>query len=260
MKTTVIFILAIFFIITFQSSYGQSAKQDSSKYELIWHDEFDGSAVNPLLWNFETGNLGTNNEKQSYREANATIRNGCLVITAKKERKDGQAYTSARLNTLGKFAIPKGRIEAYIKCPLGKGLWPGFWMLGNDIEDVNWPKCGEIDIMEHVNTDSLVYGTVHWDNNGHAMYGVKAVTTPGEFHLYAVEWDDNEIRWYVDKTKIGAVNIAGNINNTGAFHKPFYLLLNMAVGGDFPGKNTPVDQTRIPAEMLVDYVRVYQVY
>ncbi|SDE58911.1 Glycosyl hydrolases family 16 [Mucilaginibacter pineti] len=249
-------------ILTFKinKSNAQAAVQDSSNtYSLIWHDEFDGDGVNPLLWNFETGNLGTNHEKQFYKAENATVKDGFLVITAKKESVQGQPYISARLNTKGKFAIPNGRIEAYLKCPMGKGLWPAFWMLGNNIDEVGWPKCGEIDIMEHVNADSIVYGTIHWDKNGHEMYGIKAATTPGDFHLYAVEWDKNEIRWYVDKIKIGVFSIKNGINNTGVFRQPFYILLNFAVGGDFPGRNTPIDESLIPAKMEIDYVRVYEI-
>lgn len=238
----------------------QSVPGDSSKtYTLIWHDEFEGTSVNPLLWNFETGNLGVNNEKQFYQPENTTVKDGFLIITAKKESAQGQPYTSSRINTKGKFGIPRGRIEASLKCPMGKGLWPAFWMLGNNIEEVGWPLCGEIDIMEHVNADSIVYGTIHWDNKGHKMYGIKTATTPGEFHLYAVEWDNDEIRWYVDKNKIGTANIKNGIDNTAAFHKPFYILFNFAVGGDFPGKNTPIDQSQIPAKMEIDYVRVYEI-
>ncbi|GAA4314082.1 hypothetical protein GCM10023149_10110 [Mucilaginibacter gynuensis] len=247
-------------IVDASSSQAQGSLSDSSKtYALIWHDEFDGETINPLLWNFEIGNLGTNHEKQAYKAENATVKGGFLTITAKKESAYGQPYTSSRINTKGKFAIPGGRIEAYIKCPMGKGLWPAFWMLGYDIEEVGWPKCGEIDIMEHVNADTIVYGTIHWDKNGHAMYGIKAPTTPGEFHLYAVEWDKDEISWYVDKTRIGSSNIKNGINNTGVFRHPFYILFNFAVGGDFPGTTTSVDESLLPAKMEVDYVRVYEI-
>jgi beta-glucanase (GH16 family) len=253
-------IIIIILHINISKSNAQVASTDSSKtYRLIWHDEFDGETINPLLWNFETGNLGTNNEKQAYKSENASVKDGHLVITAKKQSAYGQAYTSSRLNTKGKFAIPGGRIEAYIKCPMGNGLWPAFWMLGYDIEEVGWPKCGEIDIMEHVNADTIVYGTIHWDKNGHAMYGIKAPTTPGDFHLYAVDWDKDEITWYIDKLKIGTSSIKNGINNTAVFRHPFYILLNFAVGGDFPGKTTPIDESLLPAKMEVDYVRVYEI-
>jgi len=206
----------------------------------------------------ETGNLGVNNEKEYYQANNATIESGNLVITAKKENVGGMLYTSARMNTNGKFSTTYGRVEARIKMPLGKGFWPAFWMLGSNINTVSWPRCGEIDIMEHVNDDNLVYGTMHWQAGAsHTQYGDKTITnTPGDYHIYAVEWDTDEIRWYIDDTLFVTGNIKDNVNETNAFHLPFFIILNFAVGGDFP--NQPVDESLLPAKMYVDYVRVYQ--
>lgn len=232
---------------------GQITTASGTTYTQVWADEFTGTTVNSSNWTFDPG-AGQNGELEYYQAANATVTNGNLVITAKKESVGGMAYTSARMNTLNKVSSLYGRIEARIKMPLGKGLWPAFWMLGTDFPTVGWPNCGEIDIMEHVNDDNLIYGTIHWDNG--ANYGLTTTTTPADYHVYAVEWDTNSIRWYVDSTLYVTANIANNINNTGAFHKPFYIILNMAVGGQFPG-NT-IDQTKLPAQMLVDYVRVYK--
>jgi beta-glucanase (GH16 family) len=225
-------------------------------YTLVWSDEFNGSTVDTTKWTFETGNPGVNGEKEYYRAANATVANGNLVIAAKQESVGGFPYTSARMNTLNKVTAEYGRIEARIKLPLGAGLWPAFWMLGNNITSVSWPQCGEIDIMEHINADSLIYGTMHWNNNGHVQYGLNTTTTAGDYHIYAIEWDANSIRWYVDSTLYCTGNIAANINNTGAFHLPFFIVLNLAVAGDFPGKT--VDLSKLPANMYVDYVRVYK--
>jgi beta-glucanase (GH16 family) len=226
-------------------------------YKLIWADEFNGSSVDATKWNIDNGNPHVNNEKEYYQAANAKVENGNLVITAKQENKEGQLYTSAKLNSMGKFSVQYGRVEARIKLPVVQGSWPAFWMLGNNISSVNWPKCGEIDIMEQVNTNNDVLGTMHWDSgNGHTQYGSKTSTTPGDYHIYAVEWDKNSIRWYVDNTLYVTGNIAGNINNTGAFQLPFYIILNLAMGGDLPG-NT-VNNAALPANMYVDYVRVYQ--
>lgn len=227
-------------------------------YALLWSDEFSGTSVADTNWTMETGNLHVNNEKEYYQAANATIESGNLVITAKKEAVGGFSYTSARMNTFNKFSVTYGRIEARIKLPLGAGLWPAFWMLGSNIESVLWPNCGEIDIMEHINADNLVYGTMHWNSgSGHAQYGDKlAVTNPDTYHVYAVEWDASTIRWYVDGTLFVTGSIANNINNTAAFHLPFFIVLNLAVGGDFP--NQPVDESKLPAKMFVDYVRVYK--
>ena len=234
------------------------ATSDTSltNYSLVWSDEFSGTAVDTTKWTFETGNLGVNNEREYYQAANATVANGNLVITAKKQTVGNFLYTSARMNTLNKVSAQYGRVEARIKLPLGAGLWPAFWMMGTDITSVSWPQCGEIDVMEHVNDDNVIHGTMHWNNNGHAQYGLTTTTTPADYHVYTIFWDSSSIRWYVDNTLYLTGNIANNINNTGAFQLPFFLLLNMAVAGDFPGQ--AVDESKLPASMYVDYVRVYK--
>lgn len=228
-----------------------------ANYTLVWSDEFNGTAVDTTKWNFETGNLNVNNEKEYYQAANATVANGNLVITAKKETVGGQPYTSARLNTQNKVTAQFGRIEARIKLPLGAGLWPAFWMLGTNISTVSWPQCGEMDIMEHVNATNVIYGTMHWNVNGAVQYGLTTqIANPDEYHNYAIDWDANSIKWYVDNNLYCTGNIANNINNTGAFQLPFFIILNMAVAGDFPGQT--VDESKLPASMYVDYVRVYK--
>ncbi|PUZ27070.1 Beta-glucanase, GH16 family [Chitinophaga costaii] len=227
-------------------------------YQLVWQDEFDGSSVNTSNWNIDNGNPGVNNEQEYYQSANATVTGGNLVITARKQSVGGQPYTSAKLTTAGKFQPTYGRIEARIKLPGVQGMWPAFWMLGANISDPNvgWPKCGEIDIMEQVNTNNTILGTMHWDaGSGHVQYGGSTGATATDYHVYAVEWDASSIRWYVDGTNYVTGNIANNINNTGAFHNPFYIILNLAVGGDLPG-NT-INDGALPTTMLVDYVRVY---
>jgi beta-glucanase (GH16 family) len=226
-------------------------------YSLIWSDEFNGTAVDTTKWNFETGNLGVNQEQEYYQAAHATVANGNLVITARQQNAGNFYYTSARINSANKVTALYGRIEARIALPIVQGLWPAFWMLGADINNgVTWPSCGEIDIMEHVNTDSLIYGTIHWNSGGAAQYGSTTSSTPSAYHIYAVEWDANAIRWYVDNTLYVTANIANNINNTGCFHNPFFIILNLAVGGTFPGSN--VGGAQLPASMYVDYVRVYK--
>ncbi len=232
------------------------AKPDTPvNYHLAWSDEFDDTKIDTDFWNIETGNPGANNEKEYYLGANAIVTKGNLVITAKKEAVGGFPYTSARLNSMGKISGTYGRIEARIKMPLGQGLWPAFWCLGADINTVPWPSCGEIDIMEHVNADNLIYGTMHWNNNGAVFYGLTTTTTPDDYHVYAIEWDTNWIKWYVDNNLYLKSNIANNFNNTQAFHLPFFIILNLAVAGDFPGQT--VDESKLPASMYVDYVRVY---
>lgn len=229
----------------------------TTTYQLVWADEFNGTSVNTSDWNFETGGGGWgNNEQQYYQASNATVANGNLLITAKKQRVKANAYTSARITTKGKREFTYGKIEARIAVPMVQGLWPAFWMLGANISTVSWPACGETDIMEHINTENITYGTIHWDNNGHAQYGGSTITTPGDFHIYSVEWDTASIRWYVDGVKFHEANILNNINSTEEFHKPFFLILNLAVGGNWPGQT--IDARKLPASMYVDYVRVYQ--
>ncbi|CAN5313428.1 hypothetical protein BH09BAC6_BH09BAC6_12880 [soil metagenome] len=224
-------------------------------WQQVWSDEFNGGSVDGSKWNVDVGNPNVNNEKEYYQAANATVSGGNLVITAKNQSVGGQPYTSAKLNTSGKFSIQYGRIEARIQLPMVQGTWPAFWMLGTNIGSVGWPNCGEIDIMEHVNTTNTILGTMHWNGgSGHVQYGNSFNTTPGSFHIYAVEWDSSSIRWYVDGNLYSTGNIQNNINNTGAFQLPFYIILNLAIGGDLPGNTVGA----LPTSMLVDYVRVYK--
>lgn len=225
---------------------------------LVWSDEFNGTSVDGTKWNIDNGNPGVNNEKEYYQSANATVGGGFLTITARNQSVGGQPYTSAKLNSQNKMNVKFGRVEARIKLPAFQGSWPAFWMLGSNINQVSWPQCGEIDIMEQVNTSGTILGTIHWNGgNGHVQYGNSTTTTPTDYHIYAVEWDSSTIKWYVDNTLYGTANIANGINNTGAFQLPFYMILNLAVGGDLPG-NT-INNGALPASMSVDYVRVYNI-
>lgn len=231
----------------------------SQSWQLVWQDEFT-NGISPD-WVFETGNGSSgwgNNELQYYRRENATVENGKLVITAKRENYGGYQYTSARMKTQGRKSFRYGRIEASIALPSGQGLWPAFWMLGSNITSVGWPACGEIDIMEHVNTSPDVHGTIHWqDHNGnYASYGGHTATNVTAYHQYAIEWDENSIRWFLDGQQYHIVDISNGINGTSEFHNNFFLLLNMAVGGNWPGFN--IDNGALPARMYVDYVRVYE--
>lgn len=226
-------------------------------YQLVWADEFNGSAIADSNWNFETGGSGWgNHEQEFYQRDNASIEDGNLVITGKKEDVQSSHYTSSRMTTKGKHEFTYGKMEARIKIPVGQGLWPAFWMLGANISDVGWPACGEIDIMEHINKDSLLYGTLHWDNSGHVQDSKSLSYTPSEYHVYGIEWDADAIRWTLDGTIYHMVNIQNSVNSTAEFHKPQFLLLNFALGGDWPGQ--VIDDTKLPAKMYVDYVRVYQ--
>ncbi|OON66036.1 carbohydrate-binding protein [Hymenobacter sp. CRA2] len=227
----------------------------AQSYQQVWADEFNGSISSS--WVFETGGGGWgNNEKQYYQRANATVSATDLIITARRENVGGMPYTSARMKTQGVKQFQFGKIEARMKLPQGQGLWPAFWMLGANIGQVGWPACGEIDVMEHINAENKVYGTVHWDSNGHAEYGGNIVTSPDAYHVYTVEWEPTYIRWFVDGVKYHEINITNGTGSTEEFQRPFFLLLNLAVAGNWPGQT--VDESRLPASMYVDYVRVYQ--
>lgn len=234
-----------------------SATQAQS-WQLVWSDEFNGS-IGPD-WVFETGNGSGgwgNNELQYYRRENAAIEKNALAITARREDFGGLRYTSARMKTQGLRNFRYGRIEARMRLPAFMGAWPAFWMLGSNLPQVGWPDSGEIDVMEHVNAEDRTYGTIHWrDHNGnYAQYGGNTAVTVSNWHLYAIEWDANAIRWYVDGNKYHEASIQGSVNGTEEFHRDFFLLLNFAIGGNWPGFT--VDESRLPAKMYVDYVRVY---
>lgn len=244
-------------------------------WSLAWSDEFDGPSGSPVdsaKWSFDIGGSGWgNNELQSYtnRTANADLEGGFLVIKALKEDFTGpdgnpRHYTSARLLTRNKFTQAYGRFEARIKIPYGQGIWPAFWMLGDDLDTAGWPNCGEIDIMENIGREpSIVHGTLH----GPGYSGANGVTASyplppsqkfsDDYHTFAVEWEPNVVRFYVDgllyKTRTPADLPAGK---AWVFNHPFFIILNVAVGGGFPGN--PDATTVFPQLMKVDYVRVYQ--
>lgn len=231
----------------------------SQNWQLVWRDEFDNS-IGPD-WVFETGNGSSgwgNNELEYYRRENATVENGQLVITAKRESFGGFNYTSARMKTQGRKSWTYGKIEARIAIPAFSGAWPAFWMLGDNIGTVGWPACGEIDIMEHVNTEPNAVGTIHWrgPSNEHASYTGSTPVNVTSYHVYTIEWNSSSIKWFVDGVQYNEANIQNNINSTEEFHRNFFILLNFAIGGNWPGFN--IDNNAFPAKMYVDWVRVYQ--
>jgi beta-glucanase (GH16 family) len=251
-----------------------SSKHGSPKWKLTWSDEFnspDGSSPDPSKWTFETGGHGWGNQELEYytsRKENAHIEKGNLVITAFKEEYTGKegsprSYTSARLKTLGHFDQEYGRFEARIRIPRGQGLWPSFWMLGSDIETAKWPNAGEIDVFENVGFEpGKIHGSLHgprYSGDG-PLTGVYSLPDghafADAFHVFAVEWEPAAIRFYVDG-QLDETQTPDSINSSKrwVFDHPFYLLLNLAVGGIWP--KSPDATTPFPATMYVDYVRVY---
>ncbi|MDB6112333.1 MAG: glycoside hydrolase, family 16 [Pedosphaera sp.] len=250
--------------------FGASAvAQSNTAWTLVWSDEFtqaDGSSPDPTKWVSETGAGGWgNNELECYTSQtnNVRIEHGQLVIEARQTNHLGSRYTSGRLKTQGKVSWAYGRIEARIKIPRGRGIWPAFWLLGTNIPAVNWPTCGEIDIMENIGHEpTLVHGTAHGPGySGGAGIGAP-YSLPGgasfadDFHVYAVEWTTNQIKWFVDARQYFSLTPANLPKGAPwAFAEPQFLLLNLAVGGNWPGN--PDATTTFPQRMTVDYVRVY---
>ena len=246
---------------------GATSPTSYSGRDLIWQDEFNGNSLDRSNWNYELGDgcdqgiCGWgNNELQWYTDRNASIvGDEYLVITAKRESSNGKEYTSSRITTEDKFEFKYGRVDIRAALPGGKGLWPALWMLGTSGGE--WPRNGEIDIMEcgKGGNDDLVSGTVHWDNNGnYAQFGNDKSFSNGDlqnnFHVYSIEWSANVIRWYVDDVQYHVIDTSpGDLSE---FRNDFYLLFNVAVGGDFPGD--PDSSTSFPQFMVVDYIRVFQ--
>ena len=246
-----------------------------SPWTLIWSDEFstpDGSTPDPTKWTYDLGGKGWgNHELETYtnRKENAHIEKGNLVITAQKETYTGadgitRDYTSARLKTQGLFVQTYGRIEARIKIPEGQGMWPAFWMLGQDIPTAGWPKCGEIDIMENIGKEpDRVHGSLHGPSTTARTSDLTSIFTlpagqnfADDFHLYAVEWSPDIVRFYVDANLYATFRSSDwPAGGKWVFDHPFFLILNLAVGGNWPGP--PDASSKFPQTMLVDYVRVY---
>ncbi len=232
-----------------------------SQYALVWSDEFDNNELNLNKWTYDLGQGDWgwgNNELQFYtnNSANINVDTGYLHIIAKSQQFAGANYTSARIKTKDLYEFTYGKVEARMKIPYGQGFWPAFWMLGANIDDVSWPYCGEIDIMEHVNNENVIHGTHHYDNNGHNYIGNSVVCDASEFQVYSIEWTPYSIKWYLN----GSIYFQNSIDPSSVskeeFHSPFFLLLNLAVGGLWPGN--PDSSTNFPGIMMVDYVRVYQ--
>ena len=244
-------------------------------YKLVWADEFDVDGLpDPKKWGYEEGYV-RNGESQFYttaRKENARVENGVLILECRKDsykipkdapNADGKTvatYTSASIHTLGKASWQYGRMEVRAKLPHGQGVWPAIWMMGDNIPKVGWPACGELDIMEFVgHTPDKIHGTLHWRIAGeHKSAGAstKADKPWEDIHVYAAEWSPEKVDLYYDQTKYNTVDLKKTDDSgDNSFHKPFYMILNFALGGNWGGK---VDDAVLPARFEVDYVRVFQ--
>lgn len=238
-------------------------------YELVWSDEFDGDSIQTSVWNFWEG-TAYNNELQYYtpRAENAYVRNGNLYLEARRENYKGRSYTSARISTDStKIGWKYGRFEARMKMPEGRGFWPAFWLM--PMRDDSWPRGGEIDIMEYRGNDTrTTTGAVHYWMKGCEgnpvecrnyltdSYTKQEGTLSETFHVYALEWTEKEITWYLDDVEFMHVGLDEVDTEFDPFSTPFYIILNLAVGGDF--LPDPDETTEFPQALVVDYVRVYQ--
>lgn len=268
---SVLLFTACFFSGSVSDKISQTAnipQPENGKWKLTWSDEFNYNGLpDSANWNFETGGHGWgNHELQYYTKSdtqNAVVKNGCLYITARKQVKENKQYTSARLVTKGKKEFQYGRIEIKAKLPAGRGTWPAIWMLGKNSETVHWPACGEIDIMEHVgyNKDSI-FGTIHSEAYNHVKGTQKGkaifITDPySRFHIYSLEWTPDKMSFLVDGKMFNQIENEHLTEKEWPFDQPFFLVVNLAVGGDWGGKEG-VDELVFPATMQLDYIRVFQ--
>lgn len=239
-------------------------------WTLTWSDDFEGAAASSpdrLKWTYDigTGNNGWGNSELEYytdRPSNVQLNGeGQLVITARKESFSGSGYTSARIKTQGLFSQTYGRYEARIKTPTGPGIWPAFWLLGDNITEVSWPQCGEIDIMEQRGQEpSVTHGTVHGPGyfGGNAKtkaFGLLTGRFDTDFHIYAIEWGEDYIDFFIDDFLYQRIQ-PSDLTGEWVFNKPFFIILNVAVGGNYVGY--PTTGTPFPQSMIIDYVRVYK--
>lgn len=267
-KNIKIYTLSLTIILLLSCSSDETQQVVNHYTNLVFQEEFNTNGpLNTSNWNYDLG-TGTNgwgnNEQQYYtnRPENIKIENGNLVITAKRETYMGSSYTSARINTKGKFEKKYGRFEARMKMPRGRGLWPAFWLLGNNISQVNWPQCGEIDIMEYRGQDPTnVLGSIHGPGYSGANAISKTYNIPNDrfdngFHVFGIEWGEDFINYYVDNALFYQIKKENVTAGQWVFDKPFFMILNLAVGGNFVGN--PNSETPFPQTLEIDYVRFYQ--
>lgn len=242
---------------------GNFCLAQQTKRKLVWEEDFKAPVLNESVWNFELGdgcpNLcgWGNNERQVYTTKNHEIKNGNLIIHAKKE---GNSYTSTKITTKDKKSFQYGRMEARAKLPVGHGIWPAFWMLGQNISQVGWPKSGEIDILEYIGREPhMVFTTLHTQDSHGNTINTKKTSFPNieeGFHVFALDWTKDKMDFFVDDVLVYTFQPEIKNENTWPFDKPFYFILNVAIGGNFGGP--AVDDTVFPQDFIVDYIKVYQ--
>lgn len=252
LKKVVLFFLMMICI----SAYGQER-------QLVWAENFDEYQLKKENWNIITGNgcpqlCGWgNNERQVYSDKNHKIENGFLIISAKKE---GNHYTSTRISTKGKKEFQYGKIEIRAQLPIGRGLWPAFWMLGSNIDKVGWPRAGEIDILEYVGKEpETIFTTLHTDDSHGVSKNTRKDLVYGieeGFHTYSIDWNKDKIDFFIDDNLFYSFEPKNKTEKVWPFDQPFYIIVNLAIGGNFGGPD--VDDHIFPEDFIIDYIRVYQ--
>lgn len=249
-----------FLFIVFASTLCMRGQPD----KLIWSQEFDGAKLDETYWNFQLGDgcpelCGWgNNEPQRYTRSNHRMEDGFLIIQGRKE---DSIYTSTRITTQGKFEFQYGRVEVRAKLPKGRGVWPAIWLLGSNIGEVGWPRCGEIDIVEYLGRQpGHIFTSLHTAASwGDHTVNKKISEVPGieeDFHRYEMDWTAERIRFLLDGEEIYTFIPSDRSEEVWPFDQPLYLIINMAIGGNFGGHD--IDDTALPQDFVIDYVRVYR--
>jgi len=234
-----------------------------NNYRLVWHENFEGEVLDTNKWNIEIREPGwVNNELQAYtnRIENLVIEDNNLIIKTIKEKFKAASYTSGRINTSDKLEWKYGRFEIRAKIPKTKGVWPAIWLLSESIAEEGWPKCGEIDIMEHINNEDIIYGTIHSEEYNHMTDtqiggNTTIVNLDENFHTFGLEWDENSLVWFIDDKIYHRVNKKDYFKNDWPFDNKYFLILNQAIGGFWPGDP---DNNFTSTEFIIDWIKVFQ--
>jgi len=260
LKKSLLFYL---FLILIGCKHNIKSISSKNQNKLVWQDNFTGNHLDETKWNFDLGNGCPNNcgwgnnEKEYYTNKNYLVKDGFLTIIAKYK---DSIYTSTRINTKHKFNFTYGRVEIRAKLPVGKGVWPAFWMLGSNIDKVGWPKCGEVDILEYVGKDpGMIYTSIHTPQSFGNTINTKVTyfkDVESGFHIYMAKWSKNKIEFFVDNTLVYTFIPKDKSPQVWPFNKSFYLLLNLAVGGNFGGPI--IDNSIFPQSFVIDYIKVYK--
>ena len=265
-KILMIFIFTTFLTTCMDSNQSKSYKKSGilkSSYNLVWEEKFTNNILDDNQWNIEIRDPGwVNNELQAYtnESKNLSISNNNLVIKTIKEKYKNADYTSGRINTQGKANWKYGRFEIRAKIPKTKGVWPAIWLLSESISDEGWPKCGEIDIMEHINDEDIIYGTIHSEQYNHMTDtqiggNIHIEDLDSKFYTFGLEWNEDALVWFIDNKIFHRVDKIDYFKSGWPFDKNYFLIINQAIGGFWPGDP---DEDFDSSEFIIDWIKIYQ--